>query len=79
MVLSRSPRETLGALRNHLLIPASVALLAGLGGIAFGLTHDDVVTALGALLFLPSAVLLFGIAAKRHGVGPFASSTDRTD
>ncbi|MFC7326020.1 hypothetical protein ACFQMF_15790 [Halorubrum rutilum] len=79
MVLSLSPRETLGALRSHLLIPAVVALLAGLGGIAFGLIRNDVVTALGALLFLPSAVLLFGIVAKRRGVGPFAPSTERTD
>jgi len=78
MVLSRSSPEVLGALRSRLLIPAVVALLAGIGGIAFGLTHDDIVTALGALLFLPSAVLLFGIVAKRHGIGPFASSSDRT-
>ena len=68
MVLSRSPRETLGALRSKLLIPAVVALLAGLGGIVFGIIRNDIVTALGALLFLPSAVLLFGIVAKRHGV-----------
>ena len=68
MVLSRSPCETLGALRSQLLIPAVVALLAGLGGIVFGIIRNDIVTALGALLFLPSAVLLFGIVAKRHGV-----------
>ena len=79
MALSRSPREMLGALRSRLLIPAVIALLAGLGGIAFGLVHNDIVTVLGALLFLPSAVLLFGIVAKRHGVGPFASSTNRTN
>ncbi|MFC5279225.1 hypothetical protein ACFPM1_10735 [Halorubrum rubrum] len=78
MVLSRPPREVLGPLRNHLLVPASVALLAGLGGIAFGLARDDIVTALGALLFLPSAVLLFGIVAKRHVAGSFTSSGDRT-
>lgn len=77
MVLSGSSRETLGALRSHLLIPAFVALVAGLGGVAFGLAHDDIVTAMGALLFIPSAVLLFGIVAKRHRVGPFASSDHR--
>jgi hypothetical protein len=79
MARSRSPREMLGALRSRLLIPAVIALLAGLGGIAVGLVHDDIVTVLGALSFLPSAVLLFGIVAKRHGVGPFASSANRTN
>ncbi|MDZ5813281.1 hypothetical protein U4E84_18280 [Halorubrum sp. AD140] len=51
------------------MVPAFVALVAGVGGIAFGLARDDAVTALGALLFLPSAALLFGIVAKRHGLG----------
>ncbi|OYR60734.1 hypothetical protein DJ79_13430 [Halorubrum ezzemoulense] len=79
MALSRSPREMLGALRSRLLIPAVIALLAGLGGIAFGLVQNDIVTVLGALLFLPSAALLFGIVAKRHGVGPFRWSSRRSD
>jgi len=79
MARPRSPRNLLGALRNQLLIPASVALLAGLGGVAFGLVHNDVVTALGALLFLPSATLLFGIIAKRRGAGSLASSNRRTN
>ncbi|MEZ3164586.1 hypothetical protein ABNG03_12810 [Halorubrum sp. RMP-47] len=74
MGTSRSGRGVPTALRNRLLIPAAVALAAGIGGIAFGLAHDDTVTALGALLFLPSAALLFGIAAKRRGVGPFGPS-----
>lgn len=67
----------LGALRSHLLVPAFVALAAGVGGVVFGLSHDDVVTALGALLFIPSALLLFGIVAKQHGVGPFGASSGR--
>ena len=70
----RSGREVPTALRNRLLIPAAVALAAGVGGIAFGLSHDDTVTALGALLSLPSAALLFGIVAKRRGGGPSGSS-----
>jgi len=69
----------LGALRSHLLVPAFVALVAGVGGVVFGLSHDDVVTALGALLFIPSALLLFGIVAKRHGIGPFGSSSRRAN
>ncbi|WP_424014690.1 hypothetical protein ACOZ35_01290 [Halorubrum xinjiangense] len=79
MVRSRSTRETPTALRSRLLIPAFVALVAGVGGVAFGLTHDDAVTALGALLFLPSAALLFGIVAKRHGIGPFSPSRRRVN
>ncbi|MFC6784445.1 hypothetical protein ACFQFH_02680 [Halobaculum halobium] len=68
-----------GALRSHLLVPAFVALVAGVGGVVFGFSHDDVVTALGALLFIPSALLLFGIVAKRHEIGPFGSTSRRTD
>jgi len=72
-----SAEEVRATLRSRLLIPAVVALGAGIGGVAFGLSHDDVVTALGALLFVPSALLLFGIVAKRRGVGPFAPSRRR--
>ncbi|OYR73869.1 hypothetical protein [Halorubrum ezzemoulense] len=79
MELSPSGRETPTALRSRLLIPALLALAAGIGGFALGLTHDDTVTALGALLFLPSAALLFGIVAKHHGVGPFRRSSRRSD
>ncbi|QAU14190.1 hypothetical protein EKH57_16795 [Halorubrum sp. BOL3-1] len=79
MGLSRSPPEIRSAFRSHLLVPAFIALFVGIGGIAFGLTHDDIVTALGVLLFLPSAVLLFGIVAKRHGVKPFAPSSNRAN
>jgi len=47
-------------------VPAGTALLIAAAGVWYGLTHDDVVTALGALLFVPSAVLLFGVAARRN-------------
>jgi ABC-type transport system involved in cytochrome bd biosynthesis fused ATPase/permease subunit len=77
MGLPTSTVAVLETLRSRLLIPAVVALGAGIGGVAFGLSHDDVVTALGALLFVPSALLLFGIVAKRRGVGPFAPSRRR--
>ncbi|AZQ15280.1 MULTISPECIES: hypothetical protein [Halorubrum] len=75
----RTPRIRPDALRNRLLVPAVAALLAGLGGVAFGLAHDDIVTALGALLFVPSALLLFGIVAKRREGGSLASSNRRTN
>ncbi|WP_423996737.1 hypothetical protein [Halorubrum trapanicum] len=79
MVRSRSTRGVPTALGSRLLIPAFVALVGGIGGFAFGLARDDAVTALGALLFLPSAALLFGIVAKRHGVGPFGPPNRRGD
>ena len=79
MGTSRSGRGVFTALPNRLLIPAAVALAAGIGGIAFGLANDDTVTAVGALLFLPSAGVLFGIAAKRRGVGRFESSRRGAD
>jgi hypothetical protein len=43
-----------------------LSLLIAIAGVWYGLTNDDVVTALGALLFIPSAVLLFGVAARRN-------------
>jgi len=79
MRLSQSTARVLTALRSRLLVPAVVACGAGVGGVAFGLSHDDIVTALGALLFVPSGLLLLGIVAKRHGVGPFAPSKRRPD
>jgi hypothetical protein len=74
MILQSSAEQGRETLRDGLLIPAIVALGAGIGGIVFGLSHDDIVTALGALLFVPSALLLFGIVATRHGIGPFTAS-----
>jgi len=47
-------------------VPAGAALFIAAAGVWYGLTHDDVVTALGALLFVPSAVLLFGVAVRRN-------------
>jgi uncharacterized membrane protein len=48
-------------------VPAAVALCIAAAGVGYGLTHDDVVTALGALLFVPSAAILFGVAVRRNG------------
>ena len=78
MELPRPPNKILNAARSRLLVPALVALVAGIGGVIFGLSHDDIVTALGALLFIPSA-LLFGIAVKRREIGPLSSSNQRAN
>jgi hypothetical protein len=62
----RDCRYCLGAL-----VSLSIAGVA----VAYGLTHDDVVTALGGLLFVPTAVLLAGIGltggtGRRDSDGP---------
>lgn len=71
------------ALRSRLLVPAVVALAATVGGVGYGMVNDDVVTAAGSLVFLPSALLLFAIAT-RDGIdestnGPEAGNDASTD
>ena len=44
------------------LVTAGIATVA----IVYGLATDDMVTALGALLLVPSAVLLFAIGLRRE-------------
>lgn len=56
---------------------AAVALSIAVASVAYGLTHQDVVTALGGLLFVPTAALLAGIGLA--GGGPGASGPDGTD
>jgi hypothetical protein len=55
----------LRALRDRiapsLVLAATVAAAFALGGLWYGLQHDDIVTVLGALLFVPAAGLLAGI------------------
>lgn len=66
-------------MRSSLVVPALVALTVAVGGVAVGLSHDDVVTAFGALLFVPSAVLLFGIVLRRTDVDTTASERRRVE
>jgi uncharacterized protein GlcG (DUF336 family) len=40
---------------------AVLALSLAIAAVAYGLTHNDIVTALGGLLFVPTALLLAGI------------------
>jgi predicted Kef-type K+ transport protein len=47
-------------------LPALLAAGIAAGGFGYGLVTDDTVTALGALLLVPSAVLLFGIGLRRE-------------
>jgi len=48
-------------------IPATVTASIATAAIAFGLLTDDMVTALGALLLVPSAMLLFAIGLREAG------------
>ena len=65
MVALRSPARRAAAVARRVLVPGVVALVVAVVGVAYGIVADDVVTALGALLFVPSAALLFGIALRR--------------
>ncbi len=47
-------------------IPALFTAGIATTAFTFGLLTDDMVTALGALLLVPSAVLLFGIGLRRE-------------
>jgi len=60
---SRLKRRILGC---RICIPALFTAGIATTAIVYGLTTDDMVTALGALLLVPSAILLFGIGLRRE-------------
>jgi hypothetical protein len=47
-----------------LLLAATVAAVIAAASIGYGLTNDDLLTALGALLIVPSIVLLYEIGSR---------------
>lgn len=57
-LLYRLKRRVLGC---RICIPALFTAAIATGAIVLGLMTDDMVTALGALMLIPSAVLLFAI------------------
>ena len=59
----RAKRRILGC---RICIPGLFTAGIATAAIVFGLLTDDMVTALGALLLVPSAVLLFGIGLRRE-------------
>ncbi|WP_435160701.1 hypothetical protein [Halorubrum sp. SY-15] len=65
MVALRSLARRAAAVDRRVLVPGVVALVVAVVGVAYGIVADDAVTALGALLFVPSAALLVGIALRR--------------
>ena len=70
---SELKRRILGC---RICIPALFTAGIATTAIVFGLLTDDMVTALGALLLVPSAVLLFGIGLRRENT---ALSDHRTN
>lgn len=56
-------RRVLGC---RLCLPALFTAGIATAAIVFGLLTDDMVTALGALLLVPSAILLFAIGLRRE-------------
>jgi hypothetical protein len=67
MVSLPSLGAVLTTIRRTAYAPALLALVAAVVGVTLGVLQDDVATALGALLFVPSALLLFGIGSRTHG------------
>lgn len=54
------------ALGCRICLPALFTAGIATGAFVYGLATDDMVTALGALLLVPSAILLFGIGLRRE-------------
>lgn len=62
-LLHRLKRRVLGC---RICLPGLFTAAIATGAIALGFLTDDMVTALGALLLIPSAVLLFAIGLRRE-------------
>jgi len=60
---SELKRRVLGC---RICLPALLAASIATSGVVYGLLTDDMVTALGALLLVPSAILLFAIGLRRE-------------
>jgi len=61
--LEAAKRRLLGC---RICVPALFTAGIATAAISYGLATDDMVTALGALLLVPSAILLFGIGLRRE-------------
>jgi len=59
-----SARSLLGALGSRISLAGLLTAALAVVGVAYGLMTDDVVTAAGALLLVPSALLLVGIGIR---------------
>ena len=57
-------RRVAEPLRQPTYLAAAAAVLIAVASVAYGLTNDDLLTALGAFLIAPSIVLLYRIANR---------------
>lgn len=64
-------------LRCRICLPALFTTGIATGAVVYGLLADDMVTALGALLLVPSAILLFAIGLRE--AGPVESDSYRAN
>jgi len=59
-------------------LAATVAVVIAAASVGYGLTNDDLLTALGALLIVPSIVLLYKIGSRDRS-GEFYGTRHRTN
>ncbi|MEZ3118021.1 hypothetical protein RYH80_19055 [Halobaculum sp. MBLA0147] len=59
--------ERLRHVNGPLVAATGVVTMLAAGSLWYGVQHDDIVTALGALLFFPAAALLAGISLRPPG------------
>jgi uncharacterized protein GlcG (DUF336 family) len=69
MIDSDAPGRVVSGKRDcRYCIGAFLALSVAAVSVVYGLTHQDLVTALGGLLFVPTAALLAGIGLTGGGI-----------
>ena len=61
-------QRVLATLQRSTLLAASVGILLATASVVYGITNDDLLTALGAGLLVPSIVLLYAIGTRGHDV-----------
>jgi hypothetical protein len=71
-------QRVLSAIQQTTYVAATVALTIATASVVYGLTNDDILTALGALLLVPSIILLYSIANRQADV-EFNSTQQQTN
>lgn len=62
--LESARRRVVDTLRQPTYLAAAAAVFIAAASVTYGLTNDDLLTALGAFLILPSIVLLYRIGSR---------------
>mgnify|MGYP006273383989 CR=1 FL=1 len=62
--LDSMARRVVETLRQPTYLAAAAAVLIAAASVGYGLTNNDLLTALGAFLIVPSIVLLYRIASQ---------------